>query len=222
MHIHVQALLKPEELAQVHELVDQGKFIDGSATASMGAKSVKKNEQLDQNDEATGKVQQIIRDAIDDSPLIQQAFLPNKVRTPLISRYKAGMTYGWHVDSALMDKPGIRTDLAMTVFLNNPTEYEGGELYLQTSAGQIPYKLNAGDAIVYPAVQVHGVAEVRSGHRLAAVTWIQSTIRSNEQRELLFNLSQVQAMLNQKDPNSQEATLLMQCYSNLMRMWVEV
>lgn len=222
MNLQIPELLKPDELKIIHEKVSESQFIDGRSTAGSSARAVKNNFQLDMENENTKSVQKIILSAIDDSPLIQQAFLPQKVKLPLISKYQEGMSYGWHVDAPLMEKPAVRTDLAMTVFLNNPSEYDGGELFLNTSVGQTQHKLNAGDAIIYPAVQVHGVAEVRRGERLVGVTWIQSAIRSNEQRELLFNVSQVQGMLNQVDPNSQQATLLMQCYSNLIRMWAEV
>ncbi len=222
MNLHIPDLLKPDELNKIHRLIESSEFIDGRSTAGMSAREVKNNYQLDAQNEHTVAAQNIITNAIDDSPLIQQAFLPQKVKKPLISKYETGMSYGWHVDGPLMDKPVVRTDLAMTLFLNNPSDYDGGELFLNTTGGQIQYKLKAGDAVIYPAIQVHGVAEVRRGERLVAVTWIQSAIRNNEQRELLFNISQVQAMLNQTDPNAQHTTLLMQCYSNLTRMWAEV
>lgn len=222
MNLPVPALLKPEEVLNIKKLISESEFVDGRSTAGSSARAVKNNFQLEADHDNTKAIQKIILNAIDDSPLIQQAFLPSKVRKPLVSKYESGMSYGWHVDSALMDKPSIRTDLAITVFLNKPDEYEGGELILNTTSGQVQYKMQAGDAIVYPALQVHGVAEVRSGNRLVAVTWMQSAIRRVDQRELLFNLSQVQAMLNQSDPHGQHTTLLMQCYSNLMRMWTEV
>ncbi|MEL7001436.1 MAG: Fe2+-dependent dioxygenase [Bacteroidota bacterium] len=222
MNLHIPSLLKPEELNDIRNLITKSEFIDGRSTAGASARSVKNNFQLDGTNKNTEEIQRTITNAITDSPLIQQAILPAKIRTPLISKYEEGMSYGWHVDSPLMDTEKVRTDLAMTLFLNDPATYEGGELILNTNSGQIPYKLPAGDAIIYPAIQVHGVAEVRRGERVVAVTWLQSAIRNNDQRELLFNLSQVQAMLNQQDPNAQHATLLMQCYSNLIRMWAEV
>lgn len=222
MNLHVPALLKPEELQKIQQLIEKSEFIDGRTTASQAAKAVKNNFQLDADHPNTQEVQQIILDAIQDSPLMHQAFLPKKVRKPLISKYGPGMSYGWHVDSPIMDESLIRTDLAMTLFLNDPNDYEGGELHLNTASGAVQYKLKPGDAIVYPALQVHGVSEVKTGYRLVAVTWIQSAIRQAGQRELLFNLSQVQALLNQKEPNAQHTILLMQCYSNLIRMWAEV
>ena len=121
-----------------------------------------------------------------------------------------------------MDEPAIRTDLAMTLFLNDPASYQGGELVLVTPQGNIPVKLPAGHCVIYPTTMVHSVSPTVSGERVAMVTWMQSKIRSQEQRDVVFNLSQVMAVLNQNAPNSQEANMLMQSYSNLVRMWAEV
>ena len=110
----------------------------------------------------------------------------------------------------------------MTIFLSDPSTYEGGELMIQTSAGNMAVKPSKGDAILYPCQFVHCVNEIKSGERLAAVTWIQSNIQSPEQRQLLFELNQVHAMLQQKNMHAPETTLMLQAYSNLFRMWADV
>lgn len=188
----------------------------------MAAKSVKSNLQADPSHQATQEIERIFVNAVSDSPLIQQAFLPSKVRKPLLSKCTEGMGYGWHTDSPLMDKPPIRTDVAMTLFLNDPADYEGGELILVSPSGNLPVKLPAGHCVVYPTTMVHCVDQVRKGERLALVSWLQSEVRSQPQRDVIFNISQVLALLNQKSPNSQEYNMLMQSYSNLVRMWAEV
>ena len=215
-------LLKPDELTRIREIIEKLSFEDGAKTASMGAKQVKSNLQADAKSEGALEIEAIIKKAVSESPLLQQAFLPLKIRQPIISQYKEGMSYGWHTDSPLMDEPAIRTDVAMTVFINDPQEYMGGELVLVSPNGNIPVKLPAGQCVVYPTTMVHCVSQITSGVRSAIVTWMQSKIRSQEQRDIVFNLSQVMAVINQSNPNSQEANMLMQSYSNLVRMWAEV
>ena len=130
------------------------------------------------------------------------------------------MAYGWHVDSPVMGNM-IRTDIAITVFLNDPSAYEGGELELQTVAGTALYKLAKGDAICYPCTQLHQVRAVTKGERKVAVSWIQSMVRHAEQRKILFEINNVIDHLRQKELQSEEANLLLQTHSNLLRMWSE-
>lgn len=221
MNIPIQQLLKPEELATIRELIAQSEFEDGKKTASGTAQTLKANLQLKAESESAMKIGEIVRAAMRDSPLLMQAFMPHRIYNPIVSKYKDGMNYGWHTDGPVMGKEKTRTDLAMTLFISDPDTYDGGELVLQTSMGQVPYKLAGGDAIVYPAVQLHCVNPVTKGERVAVVTWMQSQVRDNAQRELLFQMTQVIASLNQKRLHDEEMALL-QCYSNLQRMWVEV
>lgn len=221
MNIYIPGLLKAEELATVKSLIADSTFEDGRKTASMAAKKVKNNEQLDAEAENSQKVREIVLNAMQDSPLLQQAFLPKKIYPPIVSRYTEGMEYGWHVDGPVMGEDKVRTDLAMTLFLNDPETYEGGELILQNPSGSLQYKLPAGDAIVYPATQLHCVQKITKGERLAVVTWFQSLVRNSSHRELLFQITQIIASLNQKENAAMEADSLMQIYSNLQRMWVE-
>lgn len=219
---HIASLLKPEELLALEVLIQKASFVDGKATASMAAKEVKNNQQLDPADAAIASVQQLISNAVQSSPYFQAAAQPKKIHPFIISKYGPKQFYGWHVDSPIMGNPMVRTDLAMTIFLSDPASYEGGELMLQTSGGAVAFKPAKGDAILYPCQFLHCVNEIKSGERMAAVTWIQSNIQSSEQRQLLFELNQVHALLQQRDKNAPEAQQLLQTYSNLFRMWADV
>jgi PKHD-type hydroxylase len=220
---HIPGLLKPEELVTLEALIPKIKFVDGKATASMAAKEVKNNLQADTAaNGALQPVQQLISNAVMSSPYFNVAAQPKKIHPFLISKYTTGRYYGWHVDSPMMGEPPIRTDLAMTIFLSDPASYEGGELMIQTATGPVAVKPAKGDAILYPCQFLHCVNEIRSGERVAAVTWIQSNIQSPEQRQLLFELNSVHAMLSQKDKHAPETMQLLQTYSNLFRMWADV
>ena len=225
-YLCVPGLLKPMELDMMGRLLSSANFEDGAATATDAAQSVKRNLQLPK----TGSLEKqqidaLVLNAIAQSPLIQAALLPSRVLPPIISKYEPGMHYGMHVDSPIMGDPqvgAIRTDVGMTIFLSEPSSYEGGELAIITHAGEQRYKLNPGDAIIYPTTQVHGVLPVTAGIRLAAVTWMQCAVRNAQQREMLFQLKTVQAALEKQNPQASENLLLLQVYSNLIRMWAEI
>lgn len=220
--IHIPGLLKPEELQQIDDLLPAIDFVDGRATASMAAKEVKNNLQAAENNKSLFKIQEIVDHALSTSPLFNITALPKKVFPPIVSKYTTGKYYGWHVDSPIMGDPPMRTDLAMTIFLSSPETYEGGELILQTASGNVIFKPTRGDAVLYPCQYLHCVNEIRSGERVAVVTWIQSNVASPEQRQILFDLNQVHAVLHQKDMHSPETNLLLQTHSNLFRMWADV
>ena len=219
---HIPALLKEQEIAEIEQLVLNSSFLDGKQTASMAAREVKHNQQIDPSGSAAAEIQAILGHAIRTSPYFQAAAQPKQVYPFLISKYGPGQYYGWHVDSPIMGEPNLRSDLAMTVFLSDPDSYEGGELVIQGTTGPMALKPAKGDAVLYPCQFLHCVNEVKKGERLAAVTWIQSNIRSSEQRQLLFELNQVHALLSQRDKHAPETSLLLQAYSNLFRMWAEV
>lgn len=220
---HIPAILKKAEIDESIDIIRNSRFNDGRSTATMSAKEVKNNQQLDPGESlASSRIQEILSNAITTSPYFQAAAQPKKIYPFIISRYEPGQYYGWHVDSPIMGEPAIRTDLAMTIFLSDPGTYEGGELVLQTSAGPLQFKPAKGDAILYPCQYLHCVNEIRQGERLAAVTWVQSNIQSSEQRELLFQLNQAHALLQQKDKHAPETNLVLQTYSNLFRMWADV
>jgi PKHD-type hydroxylase len=220
--IQIPALLKPEEMERIERLLPSVEFIDGKATASMAAKDVKNNLQAAENNKVLAQVQEIVNGALATSPLFNIAALPKKIHPPIVSKYTTGKYYGWHVDSPVMGKPPMRTDLAMTIFISDPSTYEGGELILQTASGNVVFKPAKGDAVLYPCQYLHCVNEIRSGERVAVVTWVQSNVASPEQRQILFDINQVHAVLHQKDMHSPEANLLLQTHSNLFRMWADV
>ena len=219
---HIPALLKPEEIIALEKLISEANFVDGKATAGMAAKQVKNNLQIESTMAKKDPIQEILNTAIKSSPYFQAAAQPKTVHPFIISKYSTGKYYGWHVDSPIMGNPMIRTDLAMTIFLSDPTTYEGGELMIQTAAGNVAMKPNKGDAVLYPCQFLHCVNEIKSGERVAAVTWIQSNIQSSEQRQILFELNQVHGVLQQNAMLSQASNLMLQAYSNLFRMWADV
>ncbi len=220
---HVPGLLNQDTLHYVQQLLSQVPFVDGKATATNAARDVKRNLQADVNNkDIMPQLQQLMGMALMNEPKFQTELYAARIYPFLFSRYEPGMGYGWHVDSPVMGSPMVRTDLAMTVFLSDPSTYEGGELLIRTDAGEISYKPAMGDAIIYPCQYVHCVNDVRSGVRAAAVSWIQCSVRSAEQRALLAGLKRAHQKLEAKDPQSEETQALLQSWSNLLRMWAEV
>lgn len=220
---HLPGFLNPELLNATKQLLGNIAFVDGKATATDAAKLVKNNLQADVNDQQVmPQLQQLMAMALMQQPKVQTDLYAARIYPFLFSRYESGMGYGWHVDSPVMGNPPVRTDLAMTVFLSDPSTYEGGELIIRTDAGEIAYKPAMGDAIVYPCQYVHCVNEVRSGTRMAAVSWIQCSVRSMEQRLLLAGLKDTHNKLAAKDAQSAETQAVLQSWSNLLRMWAEV
>lgn len=220
--LHIPGLLKKEELEQLEQISATARFIDGRSTAGLAAKEVKNNVQLDSTDkEHVEPIHQIIGNAIMSSPLFQAAVMPKYIYPFIISKYGPGMFYGWHVDSPVMGMPPLRTDVAMTIFLSDPDTYTGGELVLQAGGQIVSFKPAKGDAIVYPCQFLHCVNEVTAGERKAAVTWIQCGVREPAHRKILFDLNQAHQILLKKDMHAPENNLLLQSYSNLVRMWME-
>jgi PKHD-type hydroxylase len=219
--LHIPGLLKKEELDAIDEIFAEASFIDGKATASMAAREVKNNLQLDKQQGIFGEtLEKIISEALNSSPLFNAAVMPKYIYPPLFSKYGPGMYYGWHVDSPLM--ANLRTDVAMTIFLSHPEEYTGGELVIQAGAQAIALKPAKGDAIAYPCQYLHCVNEIKTGERRAAVTWIQSVVQNPGQRKILFDLQQVHQLMAQKDLHAPETNLVLQTHSNLLRMWAEM
>jgi len=220
---HLPGLLNAEMLAAVHQLLANAPFADGRLTATDAAREVKRNLQVDVNDRSVmPQLQQVIGMALMQEPKFQVELYAARVYPFLFSKCEPGMGYGWHVDSPVMGNPPVRTDLAMTIFLSDPSTYEGGELVIRTDKGETSYKPAMGDAIVYPCQYVHCVNDVRSGVRVAAVSWIQCSVRSMEQRLLLSDLKRTHSLLSAKDAQSPETQGVLQAWSNLLRMWAEV
>jgi PKHD-type hydroxylase len=220
---HLPGFLNSETLKAIHQLLEKAPFVDGKTTATDAAKAVKRNLQIDVNDrQYFPQLQQLVGMGLMNEPKFQTEFYAARIYQILFSKCESGMGYGWHVDSPVMGNPAVRTDLAMTVFLSDPSTYEGGELVIRTEAGETSYKPEMGDAIIYPCQYVHCVNDVKSGVRLAAVSWIQCSVRSAEQRQLLSNLKRMHEHFASKDQQSAETQLALQTWSNLLRMWAEV
>ena len=220
----VRQVLDVEQRRQVLDYLRDGAcFADGKSTAGYRAKQVKHNQQLSRSDAQKKVLQGMLISALEKNDDFRCVAFPKRIQRPLFSRYREGMSYGRHIDDALMGKSNaIRTDLAVTVFISEPTDYEGGELIVHTSLGEQLIKLPAGDAIVYPASTLHQVAPVTEGERLAAVSWVQSYIRDPFQRELLGDLNRIRRSLDKSQPGAEATDLAHKVYANLLRSWAEV
>lgn len=223
MIVCIDNVLTPEELERIHLSLNDAEFVDGKLTAGIYAKTVKDNHQLKGDSDAARDVKAIVNQALKQNSLFQTAVRPKSIRPLLFSRYEAGMFYGLHTDNALMgDDILTRSDVSLTLFLNDPNTYSGGELVIDTSLGEQFFKLAAGSMIVYPSTFLHRVAEVTEGVRLAAVTWVQSLIRDTHEREMLFELDTVRRAVFEKHGKTVEFDLLCKLHANLLRKWAEV
>lgn len=222
--LQISNLLSTAQLQRIDALLEKIPFEDGKKTASGAAKEAKSNMQASATDDPSKReVQQIVFSAIAGNPLIQAAAMPKNMLPPIISKYSDGMQYGWHTDSPVMTiEYTIRVDLSITVFLCDPGSYEGGELEIQMPTGNILYKLKKGDAVIYPTTKLHRVRPVTKGERIACVTWMQSLVKDTHQRELLFQLKNIQESIAAKDLQGEENLAMLQVYSNLMRMWTDL
>ena len=220
--LHIPSLLTNQELTDITLLISDSSFVDGKLTATLAAKDAKNNLQIDVENESLKVIQSTLGKALQSSPLFNIAALPKNIHPFVVSKYTACKYYGWHVDSPMMGTPALRTDMAMTIFLSDPSSYEGGELLIQQGGNITSFKPAKGDAILYPCQYLHCVNEIKSGERLAAVTWVHSNVKNPEQRQLLYQLNQVHASLYQQAPNAAETNLLLQAHSNLFRMWADV
>ncbi len=210
-------------LKKIRAEIGESEFEDGRRTAGRHAKRVKHNLQLERESDQAKRIKATIVRALRRNPTFHRVAIPRSIRPPLISCYREGMNYGPHVDDALMGRAAqkARSDLSVTVALNAPEDYDGGELVIHSSFGEQEVKLPAGAAVIYASSSLHRVAPVSRGERLAAVTWVQSYIRDPEMREMLYDLYQVREMLAKADPEGEETALAGKTYTNLLRMWSE-
>jgi len=224
MLVTIPDILDKQRLDFINQVLDKASFVDGTLSAGMAAKRVKNNEELSADDKQMQQLNNLVMGSLVQHDEFKAAAIPLRVAAPYYARYNKGMTYGDHVDDPVMGPPGqqYRSDVSTTVFLNEPDEYEGGELVIQTSFGQQKIKLAAGSAVVYPSSSLHHVAEVTKGTRLVAVTWSQSMIRDPAKRELLYQLNQARESLLQNRPDDFETKQVDVSYVNLFRMWSEL
>jgi PKHD-type hydroxylase len=219
MHLVLESLLDDGQLEELRQalLSPDAPWRDGAATAGWHARGVKRNRQLEQSSPLHHRLGQALERALLDQPLLMAAAQPRLVHGLRFSRMGPGEGYGRHVDNAFM--AGGRSDLSFTVFLSGPERYSGGSLVLEEPTGERSWRLGAGQALVYPSTLLHRVETVASGERLVAVGWIESRVRSAEQRELLFELDTARRSLFARQGKGEEFDLLCRCHANLLRMW---
>lgn len=194
-------------------------FVDGKATAGWHARLVKDNLQTARGDDALDELKSILAQRIGANDLVKVAARPKRLTPLILSRYDPGMTYGTHVDDALMGQ--ARTDVSFTLFLSDPDSYDGGELVMESTAGEQGYKLAAGGLVLYPSTTLHRVEPVTRGQRLAAVGWMTSRVRDAGQREILFDLDAALRLVFAQSGKSHAFDLLSKCAANLLRRWAE-
>lgn len=226
MLLKIAALLSPADLKQARDLLDQADWQDGRLTAGAQAAQVKNNLQLPVGSESARALQALLLKALEGHATFFSAALPKRLLPPMFNRYAGeANTYGNHIDQAIRYVPGtgqrVRTDISCTVFLSEPEEYEGGELVIADTYGEQRVKLAAGDAVLYPGTSVHRVEPVTRGARLASFFWIESMVRSDEQRRLLFEMDQALMQLRGEHGESDAAVQLTGTYHNLLRMWAD-
>jgi PKHD-type hydroxylase len=225
MLIHIPQVLKREQLQAMRAKLEAAgaPWVDGRVSAGHQGARVKSNRQLDEAAPLARELGDIILAALERHPLFISATLPAMIYPPMFNRYESGMHFGAHVDGAVRHLPGsalkIRTDISATLFLAEPDEYDGGELLIEDVYGTQSVKLPAGDMIVYPATSLHRVNPVARGARLASFFWIQSLVRDDAQRTMLFDLDSAIQRLNQTGGDEAAILRLTGCYHNLLRMW---
>ena len=211
-------VLSAADLEQVRALIPQIAFSDGRI--SNRDSTVKQNLQAPQEDPVNARIALITREALVRHADLRVFSQPRNMARTTVVRYEPGMTYGWHVDEALFaSTPPMRSDLSCTVFLSAPEDYDGGELTIQLGGERLSYKLQPGDALLYPSTTIHQVAPVTRGVRLAAITWLQSWVADMSQRELLVQLEEARTLAGDRDPRLQ--LLLESLRTNLFRMWAD-
>lgn len=227
MLLKLPDILSPSEVQRIQQLLQSAPWHDGAESAGQQARAVKNNQQLPHDCEAAAAIRTLVLSGLNHSPLFFSAALPLRIFTPRVNRYgEEANTYGPHIDNAIRLKTAdgeqteyVRTDVSCTVFLNDPDEYEGGELTVSDTYGRQAIKLPAGHAVLYPGTSLHEVTPVTRGHRLACFFWVQSMVRSDEQRRLLYDLDMNLLALRSRLGESAETTAITGSYHNLLRMW---
>ncbi len=224
MLLLIPRVLKADELALTRSWLAGARFVDGRLSAGAAARRAKNNEEMDPAAQDLERLNRVVMGGLARHPVYRAGALPLHVAAPLYARYRPGMTYGDHLDDPIMGADGVkyRSDIALTIFLNPPEEYDGGELVIRTSAGEQVVKLAAGDAVLYPAGSIHHVSPVTRGERLVAVTWVQSLVRDAARRELLYGLNAAREKLLREAPEAAETAQVNAAYLNLIRMWSDL
>ncbi len=217
MQIIIGDVLSPDDIETVGDALQRARFVDGRETAGFAARLVKDNRQAAADDHSLDAARKLVATRILGNEVFRLAVRPKALTPIMFSRYEPGMQYGSHVDDAIMH--GLRTDVSFTLFLGDPQDYDGGELVVETAAGDDAVKLAAGSLVAYPSTSLHHVAQVRRGVRSVAVGWARSFVRDAAQRELLFELDTARRQLFAREGKSAEFDLISKSTANLLRMW---
>jgi PKHD-type hydroxylase len=225
MLLTIPEVLNPAQVSRALEVLNAAEWVDGRVTAGHQSARAKDNMQLPEGSPAARELGEMILNALGQNPLFISAALPLRVFPPLFNRYQGGQSFGTHVDNALRQIPGtshrIRTDISATLFFAKPEDYDGGELIVEDTYGIHSVKLPAGHMVVYPSSSLHHVKPVTRGARIASFFWIQSMVRDDSQRSLLFDLDAAIQHINQTSSDPSASVRLTGVYHNLLRRWVD-
>jgi len=228
MLVHIEKVLSAEQVKLARGKLEAtgAPWVDGRVTAGFQGAPVKFNQQIDELSPLARELGDLILAQLERHPRFISACLPLAVYPPMFNRYSEGMTFGSHVDGSIRIVPGsgrrLRTDISATLFLSEPSEYDGGELQIDDAFGMHGAKLTAGDMIVYPASSLHRVTPITRGTRIASFFWVQSMIRDESQRALLFDMDNAIQSLNRTGADESARSTLVGNYHNVVRMWGEV
>ena len=226
MLLAIPDVLSPSQVAESRRLLESTEWIDGRATAGHQGARVKDNQQLAVENPIARQVGEVILRALSANPLFMSAALPLHIVPPMFNRYSGGQTFGTHVDGSIRIIPGtgqrIRTDLSATLFFTGPEEYDGGELIVEDTYGSKAVKLPAGHMILYPSTSLHRVTPVTRGTRLCSFFWIQSMVRDDSRRSLLFDMDVAIQRLGAENATHPSVVQLTGVYHNLLRQWAEM
>lgn len=225
MMVEINNLLTAEQVRQCRQALDAAQWTDGRSTAGHVARAAKDNLQLAAGSKTAIDLGNFILDVLGQNATFMSAVLPLKVLPPMFNCYQGGGTYGNHIDNAIRSIPGtahkVRTDISCTVFLSDPAEYDGGELVIEDAFGTRSVKLPAGHMVIYPGTSLHRVTPVTRGRRLASFFWVQSLVRSDAQRRILFDLDTAIQRLTPTCPDDASLVQLTGVYHNLLREWTQ-
>lgn len=226
MLLQIPNVITAEQVSECRQVLEKAEWIDGKVTAGHQSAHAKDNMQLPEDHPAARKLGEMIVAALERNQLFLAAALPLKVFPPLFNRYRGGQAFGSHVDNAIRQVTGtphrVRTDLSATLFLTQPDEYDGGDLLVEDTYGLHNVKLPAGHLILYPSTSLHHVRPVTRGVRLASFFWIQSMVRDDGQRTLLFDLDMAIQSVGADVPDHPANIQLTGVYHNLLRRWADV
>lgn len=226
MLLSIPDVLTAEQVRYCRSVLDAVEWVDGRVTAGYQGSRVKENQQLPEDSPVARELGELVLAALERHPLFISATLPSRVYPPLFNRYEGGGHFGDHIDNSVRLIPAtgqkLRTDVSATLFLADPDEYDGGELLIEDTYGVHSAKLPVGHMIIYPSTSLHRVTPVTRGTRIASFFWVQSMIRDDGQRTLLFDMDTAIQRLNQTGADARALVQLTGSYHNLLRMWAEV